>query len=175
VRAALRAAAELPEDVWVSVNASPALAGRPDLMGEALASAPRPVVVEIAADADTEPAVWEAVLAASAELAVDDVGDDEAARAVVSRLKPSYLKLSRTTVTGIEIDAQRQTYVGTLVAMADEHGCEVIATGVETEGERRALVDAGVRLGQGYLLGRPTSVARARTALPSRRSVASAG
>jgi EAL domain-containing protein (putative c-di-GMP-specific phosphodiesterase class I)/cellulose synthase/poly-beta-1,6-N-acetylglucosamine synthase-like glycosyltransferase len=175
VRAALRAAAELPEDVWVSVNASPALAGRPDLMGEALASAPRPVVVEIAADADTEPADWEAVLAASAELAVDDVGDDEAARAVVSRLKPSYLKLSRTTVTGIEIDAQRQTYVGTLVAMADEHGCEVIATGVETEGERRALVDAGVRLGQGYLLGRPTSVARARTALPSRRSVASAG
>ncbi len=162
VRAALSAAADLPEDVWVSVNVSSALAGRPDLLVEDLAAAPRLVVVEITADGDTVPSDWEAVLASNALLAVDDAGLDDQGLSVVSRLRPSYLKLSRSTVTGIEIDAQRQAYVGTLVATADEHGCEVVATGVETEGERRALVDAGVRLGQGYLLGRPTSVARAR-------------
>jgi EAL domain-containing protein (putative c-di-GMP-specific phosphodiesterase class I) len=169
VRAALSAATELPDDVWVSVNVSSALAGRPDLLAEDLASAPRPVVVEIAADVDTEPADWEAVLASDALLAVDDAGVDDQGLTIVSRLRPAFMKLSRTTVTGIEIDAQRQTYVGTLVAMADEHGCAIVATGVETEGERRALIDAGVRLGQGYLLGRPTSVARARMARPSGR------
>ena len=36
----------------------------------------------------------------------------------------------------------------------------MIAEGVETEAERGALVDAGVQLGQGYLLGRPMPVER---------------
>jgi EAL domain-containing protein (putative c-di-GMP-specific phosphodiesterase class I)/cellulose synthase/poly-beta-1,6-N-acetylglucosamine synthase-like glycosyltransferase len=174
VRSALLAAADLPDDVWVSVNVSSALAGRPDLLAGDLAAAPRPVVVEIVADPDTEPGDWEAVLSGGARLAVDDTGVDDQGLTIVSRLRPSFMKLARTTVTGIEIDAQRQTYVGTLVAIADEHGCEVVATGVETEGERRALVDAGVRLGQGYLLGRPTSVARARTARASGRRAAAA-
>ncbi|HPU38262.1 MAG TPA: EAL domain-containing protein, partial [Microthrixaceae bacterium] len=100
---------------------------------------------------------------------VDDSGAHDDEREVLGRLTPSFMKLDRSTVTGIEIDAQRQTYVGMLVAAADEHGCEVIATGVETEGERRALIDAGVRLGQGYLLGRPTSAGRARLARSARR------
>ena len=60
-------------------------------------------------------------------------------------------------MTGIAIDAARQAFVGTLVAFAEEHGCEVIAEGVETEEERWSLADAGVHLGQGYLLGRPRS------------------
>lgn len=67
------------------------------------------------------------------------------------------MKLDRTTVTGIAIDAARQAFVGTLVAFAEEHGCQVIAEGVETDEERWSLADAGVHLGQGYLLGRPRS------------------
>jgi EAL domain-containing protein (putative c-di-GMP-specific phosphodiesterase class I) len=34
-------------------------------------------------------------------------------------------------------------------------GCKLIAEGVETENERTALVALGIRLAQGYLLGRP--------------------
>jgi len=112
---------------------------------------------------------WQAVRAAGARLAIDDGGGRGDEREVLGRLQPSFMKLDRSTVTGIEIDAQRQTYVGTLVAAAEEHGCEVIATGVETEGERRALIDAGVRLGQGYLLGRPTSAGRARVGRSARQ------
>ncbi len=175
VRAAIDAAADLPDDVWVSINVSQALAGRPDLLVADLARSPRPLVVEIAADAETVPTDWHAVLSSSALLAVNDTGVDDENVAIVERLAPAFMKLDRTTVTGIEIDAQRQTYVGTLVALADARGCEVIATGVETEGERRALIDAGVRLGQGYLLGRPTSAGRARAARAGRRRVVASG
>ena len=70
------------------------------------------------------------------------------------------MKLDRTTVTGIEIDAARQAFVRTLVTFAEQHGCRVIAEGVETDAEREALHDAGVHLAQGYLLGRPVPVDR---------------
>ena len=55
------------------------------------------------------------------------------------------MKLDRTTVTGIEIDAARQAFVGTLVAFAEEHGCQVIAEGVETDAEPECARDAGVQ------------------------------
>ncbi len=159
VRAAMVAAADLPIDVWVSINVSPALAERPDLLTDALSEAPRPVVVELVGDAGTDPGDWTFVLPPNARLAVDDAGAGYDSLAIVETLRPSFMKLDRTTVTGIEIDAARQAFVGTLVAFAEEHGCEVVAEGVETEGERQALRAAGVRLGQGYLLGRPSTVA----------------
>lgn len=36
--------------------------------------------------------------------------------------------------------------------------CELIAEGIEEEDERKALIELGVPLGQGYLLGRPQPV-----------------
>lgn len=162
VRAALSAAIALPGGVWVSINVSSALAGRLDLLAADLAGARRPVVVEFVADTHTDPLEWAAGLPANVLVAVDDVGAGYDSLALVETLRPAFMKLDRTTVTGIEIDAARQAFVGTLVGFADEHGCRVIAEGVETDGERRALVDAGVQLGQGYLLGRPMPVERTR-------------
>jgi len=37
----------------------------------------------------------------------------------------------------------------------DELGGTVIAEGVETEGERKTVLELGATLGQGFLLGRP--------------------
>jgi EAL domain-containing protein (putative c-di-GMP-specific phosphodiesterase class I) len=164
VRAALRAAADLPEGVWVSVNVSSALARRMDLLLDDLAAAPRPVVLELVMDSGTDPNHWSVDLPPNVRLAVDDAGAGYDSLAIIETLRPAFMKLDRTTVTGIEIDAARQAFVGTLVAFADEHGCEIVAEGVETEGERHALMASGVRFGQGYLLGRPGSVARARSA-----------
>jgi EAL domain-containing protein (putative c-di-GMP-specific phosphodiesterase class I) len=45
--------------------------------------------------------------------------------------------------------------------------CVLIAEGVETKAERRALGALGVQLAQGYLLGRPEPIDA--QALPSRR------
>jgi EAL domain-containing protein (putative c-di-GMP-specific phosphodiesterase class I) len=42
-----------------------------------------------------------------------------------------------------------------MVHFANETGCVLVAEGIETEAERRALRRLGVAFGQGYLLGRP--------------------
>ncbi len=160
VRCALAAAAELPPGAWVSINVSAALANRSDVLAEVLAGAPCPVVVEYSADGVTDPAEWAASLPGNVSVAVDDAGAGYDSLALLEHLRPSYMKLDRTTVTGIEIDAARQAFVRTLVTFAEEHGCRVIAEGVETDAEREALHDAGVHLAQGYLLGRPVPVDR---------------
>jgi EAL domain-containing protein (putative c-di-GMP-specific phosphodiesterase class I)/cellulose synthase/poly-beta-1,6-N-acetylglucosamine synthase-like glycosyltransferase len=160
VRAALRSAQALPAGAWVSINVSPALAARPTLLSEALAEAPARLVVECTTTVDLDPTEWLDALPDDVMVAVDDAGAGYDSLALVEQLRPSFLKLDRTTVTGIEIDAARQAFVRTLVAFAEEHGCQVIAEGVETEGERDALADAGVHFAQGYLLGRPVPVER---------------
>ena len=58
-----------------------------------------------------------------------------------------------------EGDPARQSLVRALVTLADEVGSQLIAEGIETEAELEALTDLGVRLGQGYLLGRPKASA----------------
>jgi EAL domain-containing protein (putative c-di-GMP-specific phosphodiesterase class I)/cellulose synthase/poly-beta-1,6-N-acetylglucosamine synthase-like glycosyltransferase len=161
VRSAVAAAAGLPDGAWVSINVSVALAGRPEVLAEALAGAPCPVVVEYSNDGVTDPAAWVATLPENVLVAVDDAGVGYDSLALLENLQPSFMKLDRTTVTGIEIDAARRAFVGTLAAFAEEHGCEVIAEGIETEAERIALKEAGVQLGQGYLLGRPAPIAQA--------------
>ena len=160
VRAALVAARSLPPGVWVSVNISASLAARPDVLSPVLSSAPCPVVVEYTGDLRETPAEWVAGLPEGVLVAVDDAGAGYDSLALIEQMRPAFLKLDRTTITGIEIDAARQAFVGTLVSFAAEHGCQVIAEGVETEGEREALSDAGVNLGQGYLLGRPVPIDR---------------
>ncbi|MHB1139225.1 MAG: EAL domain-containing protein, partial [Microthrixaceae bacterium] len=175
VRSALSAAAELPEDVWVSINVSASLAARPDLLVADLAASPRPVVIEFVADTREDPGAWIAALPPHVSIAVDDAGAGYDSLALVESLRPAFMKLDRTTVTGIEIDAARQAFVGTLVAFAEEHGCQVIAEGVETAGERQALVDAGVHLGQGYLLGRPMPVERTHEATHPRAALGGVG
>ena len=77
------------------------------------------------------------------------------------------MKLDRTTVDRHRASTPpARRSCSTLVTFADDHGCEVIAEGVETEAERDALRDAGVHLGQGYFVGRPVPVDRCSPTSP---------
>ena len=172
VRSALTSARRLPPGSWLSVNIWQALVNRPDLLSRVLEESPCPVVVEYSGDIDSDPSEWAALLPATASLAVDDAGAGYDSLALIEKLKPRFMKLDRTTVTGIGIDAARQAFVGTLVTFAEQHGCDVIAEGIESEAEREALREAGVRYGQGYLIGRPVPIERiaagaASTAAPN--------
>lgn len=57
-----------------------------------------------------------------------------------------------------------------LMALSDTTGSEVVAEGIETMAELNALKGLGVRLGQGFLLGRPAPVL-----VPSPAAAAAAG
>jgi EAL domain-containing protein (putative c-di-GMP-specific phosphodiesterase class I) len=160
-RAALTSAQALPTGTWLAVNVSAALANQPVMLAEILREAPCPLVVDVGDAPDPEQLV-DGLLSRlpNVMIAMDDLGAGYESLARIERLRPSFLKLHRGAVSGIASDTARQTFVRSLVAFADQHGCKVIAEGVETEEERDALRDAGVHLAQGYFVGRPVPIER---------------
>ena len=76
-------------------------------------------------------------------------------------LRPSFVKLDRRVIVGLAGDPARQVQVAAMVRVTGEHACTVLASGIENEEDRRAADDLGVKLGQGYLLGRPEDLVHA--------------
>jgi EAL domain-containing protein (putative c-di-GMP-specific phosphodiesterase class I)/GGDEF domain-containing protein/CBS domain-containing protein len=88
-------------------------------------------------------------------VAVDDAGAGHASFRVITRLRPSYIKLDRDLVTGVDTDGARHAFVESMVRFARQIGSRLIAEGIETEGELSCLAGLGVEAGQGYFLARP--------------------
>lgn len=97
---------------------------------------------------------------AGALLAVDDAGSGYAGLEHILRLHPDVLKLDRALVQGIADHPGRRALCQAMVGFTRETGCSLVAEGVETEQDLRALRDLGVVYAQGYLLGRPEVAAR---------------
>jgi PAS domain S-box-containing protein len=156
---AFAAASRLPEGAWLSVNLTPA--ALPSLRELAtLALYPgRPFVIEI-----TERLPIDDYRAArrllrrhfpTARIAVDDAGAGFASLRHIAELRPSIVKLDIELVRNVHRDAAREALIAGMVHFAEASGCDLIAEGIESEAERRALVRLGVGFGQGFLLGRP--------------------
>ena len=95
---------------------------------------------------------------AGARVAVDDTGAGFASLRHILDLHPDIIKIDIGITRGVDVDPSRAAVARMLVQFAGEVGIRVVAEGVETEGERQALLDLGAFLGQGYLLGRPEIV-----------------
>lgn len=129
-------------------------------------AAPDRVVVEL-----TEHVVVDdyAVIARSVErlrglgirLAVDDAGSGYASLRHIIDLRPDIIKIDRSLVAAMDSDSARRAVAASLVGLADGMGAELVAEGIETDEELEACLAVGIRLGQGYLLGRPAPLAGA--------------
>jgi EAL domain-containing protein (putative c-di-GMP-specific phosphodiesterase class I)/CheY-like chemotaxis protein len=160
---ALESATDLPDGAFVSLNVTPGLLHPGgERLQEVLRSATCPVVLEITEREviDDYGAIRSVVsaLEPTVRLSIDDAGAGFASMRHVVMLEPNFVKLDRTWVTGIEGEPTKQAMVAGLVHFASSTGCHLIAEGIETESERSTLIDLGVGLGQGYLLGRPEAV-----------------
>jgi EAL domain-containing protein (putative c-di-GMP-specific phosphodiesterase class I)/CHASE3 domain sensor protein len=162
LRASLAEARRLPPEAWISVNVSPSLLSDADLLRPVLAGGTRAVVLEVTEHEaiDDYRAVRLAVegLGSRVRLAVDDAGAGVANFNHLVELRPAFVKVDMGLVRGVDTDVGRQAVVVGLVHFAVTAGCQVIAEGIESDGERAMLLDLGVALGQGYVLGRPASV-----------------
>jgi EAL domain-containing protein (putative c-di-GMP-specific phosphodiesterase class I)/DNA-binding response OmpR family regulator len=158
--AALDAALDLPEGVWLSLNVSPAFLIDPFRPRTILGGRRgRPLVLEITEHVAIEDyqrfRAAVGALGSSVSFAVDDAGAGYSSFRHILELRPDFVKLDIGLVRGLDVDDVRQALVAGIVYFAQRTGCRLVAEGVETDGERATLQKLGVQLGQGYLLSRP--------------------
>lgn len=96
-----------------------------------------------------------------AEVAVDDYGTGYSSLAQLKRIPVRFVKIDRSFVAGLLDDRTDATIVHSTLALGAALDKQVIAEGIETPEQLRALMDAGCTSGQGYLLGRPSDPATA--------------
>lgn len=160
--AAIAASAGLPGAGWLSLNVSPDLLLEGRRLRHCLRRRAGPVVLEVTEHVAIEDygEIRAAVLSLGSDvrIAVDDAGAGFASFRHIVELRPDFVKLDIGLVRQIDQDDVRQALVAGIVYFARKSGCQLIAEGIETAGERDQLSSLGVDLGQGFLLGRPAPV-----------------
>ncbi|QDQ25006.1 EAL domain-containing protein [Chitinimonas arctica] len=107
-------------------------------------------------------------------MSIDDFGTGYCNLNYLKRFPVDKLKIDRSFVMEITTDPDDLAISRTVVAIAHQLRLEVVAEGVETEGQLALLADAGCDLIQGYFFSRPLAV-EACTALLSAGTTLSAG
>jgi len=87
--------------------------------------------------------------------AIDDFGTGHAGLALLAEIQPDVLKLDMAVIRGIDSSPPRQAIVEAMVAMSRRLRIGLVAVGIESDAELRMLRGLGVRLAQGYLIGKP--------------------
>jgi len=91
-------------------------------------------------------------------LAIDDVGSGYSGLQTILKLKPAYLKLDRALVQDVSTSTISQDMLRSIVILGRSIDAKLIAEGIETVGQFKALQSIGIEYGQGYFLGRPQSM-----------------
>jgi diguanylate cyclase (GGDEF)-like protein len=88
-------------------------------------------------------------------VSIDDFGTGFSSLSYLHRLKIDAVKLDRSFVQAIATQRGAQHLVRAMIAVAKGLGVDIIAEGVETDAQRRELVEAGCPVMQGYLFAHP--------------------
>jgi diguanylate cyclase (GGDEF)-like protein/PAS domain S-box-containing protein len=152
------------------VNLSARQIGQPDLVRiviEAIESAgvsPSSLCLEITetavmADGEVSLQVLEKLRGLGVGLAIDDFGTGYSSLSYLKRLPVDLVKIDRSFVDGLGVDADDTAIVTAIVNLAGSLGLGVTAEGVESTRQLGELVRLGCGRAQGYLLGRPAPAA----------------
>ena len=88
-------------------------------------------------------------------LALDDLGAGQGALVLLAEVEPRFIKAHDSIVRDIDQKPARRRLMEMVCAFARASGADVVAEGVETEGEAVVLRDLGVAYLQGYHIGHP--------------------
>lgn len=109
---------------------------------------------------------------AGVRIAIDDVGFGNSCLEGLIVLRPQIMKVDKKMVQGLATDAGMRFSLCRLLKVAEALGADVVAEGIETGEDYQALLELGVKYGQGYLFGRPEACGQMR---PRARRAAAGG
>jgi diguanylate cyclase (GGDEF)-like protein/PAS domain S-box-containing protein len=139
---------------------------------EASGADPSRLVLELTesvlhADTETLAARMAALKASGVGFSLDDFGTGYSSLTYLKRLPLDSLKIDRSFVQGILGDGNDRVIARSIISLATSLGLDVVAEGVETEGQHEWLLRNGCRLFQGYLFGRPVPVEELPVGVPA--------
>ncbi len=152
-------------DLYVSVNLPPVF-WQPTAMRNVLATiesfglSPDRMMVELTESAvmanhrASEPIIAE-LHERGLKLAIDDFGTGHSSLGRLHQMAVTTLKIDRSFIFDLPSDHSADVLVSTMIALADGLGLQALAEGIETDAQRRWLVEHGCPLGQGFFFSRP--------------------
>ncbi|MEM6532808.1 MAG: EAL domain-containing response regulator [Myxococcota bacterium] len=153
----------MPSHLLLFMNLHPSELSNPDRLVQRLqplAWAAERVVLEITErskllDFESWDESAERLTSMGFKLAVDDLGAGYNSLSTLVALRPAFIKIDMSIVRDADCDERKRRLIELLCKFAEATESQVVAEGVETDNEAKAVIDAGVDLVQGYLFGKP--------------------
>lgn len=105
---------------------------------------------------------------AGIQVAIDDFGTGYSSLSYLKKFDIDYLKIDKSFVKNLESNTNDIALCSAIIVMAHTLGLKVIAEGVETEGQKKIITDAGCDFAQGFLFSQPVPVDEFEKALRPR-------
>ena len=97
-------------------------------------------------------------------IAIDDAGSGYASLQSIAELRPNFLKVASTLVTGLHQDTIKRDVVEMLVTLSRRIDALCVAEGIETPEDLEECRRLGIPYGQGFYIGVPEEVPALRPA-----------
>lgn len=177
LREACRAAAKWPGNISIAVNVSTIQFQGPDLSAivrDALDQSglkAKRLELEITETAlvrnrQAALAALHAIRARGVRVAMDDFGTGYSSLSNLRAFPFDKIKIDKSFVASISDDEAARSIVRAIVGLGRSFNVPIVAEGVETEAQRRMLLDEGCPQAQGFYFGRPVADPFARDQQP---------
>ena len=117
------------------------------------------VVIELTEQSEIDDArltrVKNRIAQCNMELAIDDYGTGYSNTSNLLRYSPSYVKIDRQLIAGIDTNLKMQKLVSSIIEFVHDNGYQALAEGVETYSELKTMIGLGSDLIQGFYVSKP--------------------